>query len=162
MSRRRFVTAQELADELGVTLADVLTRVESGAVRLMAPPRAETVAARERGGGLDLLGQYVPNGIMDWLTAYFAMSRLVEDPQYAKDHGLPYLSNGRVYVRANVIAERIRGQFYPNPTYKRVVDELRKINAQRGIALGSSYDQASSRLIWWRLPPAVQQKVMPQ
>lgn len=162
MSRRRFVTAQELADELGVDLRQVLQRVESGGLRLMAPPRAETIAARERGGGMDLLGQYVPSDVSDWLRAYFADNRIVDDPQYARQYGLPYRSNDRVYVQPKAVAERLRGRFYPNPTYERVVSELRRISAQRGTALGADRGHASGRLIWWRLSPATLQEVMPQ
>lgn len=162
MSRRRFVTAQELADELGVHLRDVLSRVESGGLRLLAPPRTETISARERGGGLDLLGHYQPNDVYDWLRSYFETYRVVDDARYARDHGLPYLNNERVYVQPKAIAERIRGRFYPNPTYQRMVDELRKLKAQRATALGADRGQPAGRLIWWRLPPSVLQEVMPQ
>lgn len=162
MSRRRFVTARELADELGVDLTEVLSRVSAGGLRLMAPPRAETTAARERGGGLDLLGQYQPNDVLDWLRVYFRENRIEQGAQYARDHGLPYSSNGRVYVQPKAIVDRVRGRFYPNPTYKRMTDELRRIHAQRGTALGADRAQPAGRLIWWRLPPAILQEVMPQ
>lgn len=161
MSRRRFLTARELADELRVPLAEVMDRVESGGLRIMVPPRHEIRhAIQERGGGLDLLGQYKPSGLVDWLRAYLTDATPVTDPVRARAAALPFTDGQRLYVTPRAVAERVRGKFHPAPTYGKVTDELRRHGAWFGKALGGDSGQHSGRLLWWCLPLSLQQEVM--
>lgn len=167
MPRRRFVTADQLAAETGGTVDEVLALVRAGRLKILAPPRRVTSKIPdviERGGGLDLGGKLASaeQGLKVWLTAYLERAKPLGKPQQAADENRPYTDGIRVYVRPDAMAATLHDQFFPPPRADRIAVELKQAGAIRGTALGLGPNTEGARLVWWRLPSPLVDRVLEQ
>lgn len=165
MPRRRFLSAADLAPELDCTVEEVLEAVREGRLLILTPPRE--VVARipprgERGGGYTLSGALVwaQAGLDQWLTAYLDEHDPVDDPVRAHAHGRPLLHQGvRLYVRPDAMARALARRFTPSPRPDRIRDALESAGAVRGRVLGLDPDTDAGRLLWWRVPSFILDRI---